>query len=182
MVVGVNWLMLCPEYSRYVFWAHYCSSCTLRSFFTFCKLSWPGKPMTPLWLLLSLPVIIVKVAESLNRDIGTVSKWCDLWMMQLCACKTKTMIVSSHVKHNESPVTHINHWRNCAEGLRWPCYIGSDIWFQDDFWEASSLGFQRSFSNTSSLEAVLAGFLWYVAPREMLMGFVLPVLEYCSAV
>ena len=36
----------------------------------------------------------VAVAESLIRDLGRVSEWCDLWGMKLNASKTKTMIVS----------------------------------------------------------------------------------------
>ena len=36
----------------------------------------------------------VTVAESLSRDLVIVSEWCDIWGMQLNACKTKTMIVS----------------------------------------------------------------------------------------
>ena len=38
MVVEVNWLMLYQECRRAVFWARYCSSCTLLSFFTFEKI------------------------------------------------------------------------------------------------------------------------------------------------
>ena len=49
MVVGVNWLTLCQEFCRAVFWAHYCSSSTPRSFFPFCRISWSVMPMTPLW-------------------------------------------------------------------------------------------------------------------------------------
>ena len=33
------------------------------------------------------------VSESMNRDIKSVSVWCDLWGMKLNATKTKTMIV-----------------------------------------------------------------------------------------
>ena len=40
------------------------------------------------------PGIRVAVAESLIRDLGRVSEWCDLWGMKLNASKTKTMIVS----------------------------------------------------------------------------------------
>ena len=36
----------------------------------------------------------VAVAESLIRDLGRVSDWCDLWGMKLNATKAKTMIVS----------------------------------------------------------------------------------------
>ena len=35
----------------------------------------------------------VTVAESLNRDIGCVSEWCDIWRDELNASNTKTMIV-----------------------------------------------------------------------------------------
>ena len=35
----VNWLTLYQECRRAVFWARYCSSCTLRSFFPFWKIS-----------------------------------------------------------------------------------------------------------------------------------------------
>ena len=38
-----------------VFWAHYCTSCTLRSFFTFWKRSGSVMLMTPLWWLLCYP-------------------------------------------------------------------------------------------------------------------------------
>ena len=36
----------------------------------------------------------VALAESLIRDLGRVSEWCDLWGMKLNASQTKTMIVS----------------------------------------------------------------------------------------
>ena len=40
IVVGVNWLTLYQECRRAVFWANYCSSCALRSFFPFWKITW----------------------------------------------------------------------------------------------------------------------------------------------
>ena len=40
------------------------------------------------------PGIRVPVTESLIRDLGRVSEWCDLWGMKLNASKTRTMIVS----------------------------------------------------------------------------------------
>ena len=39
------------------------------------------------------PCVRVAVAESLIRDLGRVSEWCDLWGMKLNASKTKTVIV-----------------------------------------------------------------------------------------
>ena len=50
------------------------------------------------------PGVRVIVAESLIRDLGRVSEWCDLWGMKLNASKTKIMIVSwSRTMHPLSP-------------------------------------------------------------------------------
>ena len=51
--------------------------CSLRSFFTFWKISWSVMLMTPLYV--QSPGVRVAVAESLIRDLGRVSEWCDLW-------------------------------------------------------------------------------------------------------
>ena len=40
------------------------------------------------------PGVRVAGAESVIRDLGRISEWCDLWGMKLNASKTKTMIVS----------------------------------------------------------------------------------------
>ena len=54
------------------------------------------------------PGISVAVAESLIRDLGTVSEWCDLRGMKFNASKTKTMIVSrSLTMHPQSPLLTI---------------------------------------------------------------------------
>ena len=50
------------------------------------------------------PGVRVAVEESLIRDLGRVSEWCDLWGMKLNATKTKTMIISrSRTVHPQSP-------------------------------------------------------------------------------
>ena len=50
------------------------------------------------------PGVRVAVAESLIRDLGRLSEWCDLWWIKLTASKTKTMIVSrSRTMHPHSP-------------------------------------------------------------------------------
>ena len=76
-----------------MFWARYCSSCTLRSIFPFCKLIGYADDAT-LMAVVPSPGVTVAVAESLIRDLGRVSEWCDLWGMKLNASKTKAMIVS----------------------------------------------------------------------------------------
>ena len=47
------------------------------------------------------PGVRVTVAESLIRNLGRVSEWCDLWGIKLNASKTKTMIVSWSRMHSE---------------------------------------------------------------------------------
>ena len=50
------------------------------------------------------PAVRVAVTESLIRDLGRVSEWCDLWGMKLNASKTKNMIVSrSRTMRPQSP-------------------------------------------------------------------------------
>ena len=50
------------------------------------------------------PGVRVAVTQYLNRDLGRVSEWCNLWGMKLNASKTKTMIVSrSRTLHPQSP-------------------------------------------------------------------------------
>ena len=44
--------------------------------------------------VLPSPGVRVAVAESLIRDLGRASEWCDHWGMKLNASKAKTMIVS----------------------------------------------------------------------------------------
>ena len=57
-----------------------------------------------LMAVVSSPGIRFAVAESLIRDLGRVSEWCDLWGMKLNATNTKTMIVSrSRKMHPQSP-------------------------------------------------------------------------------
>ena len=54
------------------------------------------------------PGVRAAVAESMIRDLGRVSEWCDLWGMKLNASKTKTMIVSrSRPMHPQSPLLTI---------------------------------------------------------------------------
>ena len=50
------------------------------------------------------PGVRFAVTESLIRDLGKVSEWCDLWRMKLNVSKTKTMIVSRYrTMHPQSP-------------------------------------------------------------------------------
>ena len=52
--------------------------------------------MTTLIGVVPSPGVGVTVGESLIRDLGRISEWCDLWEMKLNERKTKTMIVSRY--------------------------------------------------------------------------------------
>ena len=69
----------------------------------------------------------VTVAESLIRNLGRLSEWCDLWGMKLNASKTKTMIISRlctmHAK--SGPLGISRTVLKDSDDLN--CYIRSDI-------------------------------------------------------
>ena len=74
MVVGVNWLMLCEECIRAVFWARYCSFCTLRSFFCILENKLIGyADDSTVMAVVPSPGVRITVAESLIRDLGWIS-------------------------------------------------------------------------------------------------------------
>ena len=123
----------------------------------------------------------VTVAESLIRDLGRVSECCDLWGMKLNASKTKIMIVSSsRTMHPQSP----------------PLIIGGTVLKESDDLVIFGLTFDskmtyekhlRSVSRAASQRLCILRKFWRVFHDRSLLGrcflgFVLPVLEYCSAV
>ena len=123
----------------------------------------------------------VTVAESLNRDLVRVNAWCDLWGMKLNASKTKAMIVSrSRTMHPQSP----------------PLTIDGTVLMESDDLDIlgvtfdSKLTFEKHLRSVSRAASQRLGVLrksWRVFHDKLLIGrcfcgFVLPVLEYCSAV
>ena len=125
------------------------------------------------------PGLRVAVAESLCRDL--VGAWCDLWGMKLNASKTKTMIVSrSRTMHPQSPALAIG---------------GTVLKESDDLIILgvtfdSKMTFEKHIRTVSRAASQRLGILrksWQVFHDRLLLGrcfrgFVLPVLEYCSAV
>ena len=78
-----------------VFLARYCSSCSLRNSFSILENKLIGyADDSTLMAVVPSPGVRVAVAESLIRDLGRVSEWCNLWGMKLNASKTKTMMDS----------------------------------------------------------------------------------------
>ena len=94
------------------------------------------------------PGVRVAVAESLIRDLGRVSEWCDLWGMKLNASKTKTMIVSrSRTTHPQSP----------------PLTIGGTVLKESDVLVISGVTFDSKFT----FESIFA---WF--PEQLLKDLV----------
>ena len=127
------------------------------------------------------PGVRVAVAESLIRDLGRVSEWCDLWGTKLNASKTKTMIVlRSHTMHPQSP----------------PLTIGRTVLKESDDLVIlgvtfdSKITFEKHLRTVSRAASQSLGILrksWLVFHDRSLLGrcflgFVLAVFEYCSAV
>ena len=123
----------------------------------------------------------VTVAESVNRDLIRVNAWCDLLGMKLNASKTETMIVSrSRTMHIQSP----------------PLTIDRTVLKESDDMDTlgvtfdSKLTFEKHLCSVSRAASQRLGILrksWRVFHDKLLIGrrfwgFVLPVLEYCSAV
>ena len=119
--------------------------------------------------------------ESLIRNLGRVSEWCDLWGMKLNVSKTKTMIASrSRTKHAQSP----------------PLTIGGTVLKESDdliIWGVtfdSKMTFEKHLRSVSRAASQRLGILrksWRVFHDRSLLGrcfrgFVLQVFEYCSAV
>ena len=123
----------------------------------------------------------VAVVESLIRDLGRVSELCDLWGMKLNATKIKTVIVSrSRTMHPLSP----------------PLTIGGTVLKESDDLVIlgvtfdSKMTFEKHLRSVSRAPSRRLGILkksWRVLHDRSLLGrcfrgFVLPVLEYGSAV
>ena len=127
------------------------------------------------------PGVRVTVAESLDRDLVRVNAWCDLLGMKLNASKTKTMIVSrSSTMHPQPPSLTI-------DGTVLKESVDLDILgvaFDSKFTFQKHL---RSVSRAASQRRGILRKSWRVFHGRLLIGrcfwgFVLPVLEYCSAV
>ena len=116
------------------------------------------------------------VAESVGRDLMKVSEWCDLRGMKLNGIKTKTMKVSrSHTMHPQSPALTIS---------------GAVLKGSDDLVILGVTFDSKMTCSVSKAASQRLGILrksWQVFHDRLLLGrcfngFVLPVLEYCSAV
>ena len=110
-----------------------------------------------------------------------VSEWCDLWRIKLNVSKTNTMIFSrSLTMHPQSPILTIG-----GTVLK-----GSDDLIILGVTFDSKMTFEKYLRSVSRAASQRLGILrksWEVFHDRLLLGiyfrgFVLPVLEYCSAV
>ena len=104
-VVGLNWLMLCQECRR---------GCVLGPLSLLLYTSEVFSNQHSFFADTSTLMAVVPstgsrvaVAESMIRDLGRVSEWCDLWGMKSDVSKTKTKIVSrsSTIRPQSPPLT-----------------------------------------------------------------------------
>ena len=127
------------------------------------------------------PGVRVTVAESLNSDLVRVNAWCELWGMKLNASKTKTMIVSrSRTMHPLPPPLTIDGTllKECDDLDILGVTFDSKLTFEKHL---------RSVSRAASQRFDILRKSWRVFHDRLLIGrcfwgFVLLVLEYCSAV
>ena len=123
----------------------------------------------------------VVLSESLIRDLGRVSEWCDLWVMKLNASKAKAMIGSrSRTMHPQSPPLSIagTALKEFDDLVILGVTLDSKMTFEKHL---------RSVSRAASQRLGIFSKSWLVFHDRSLLGrcfrgFVLPVLEYCSAV
>ena len=134
-----------------------------------------------LMAVMPFPCVRVAVAESLIRDLGIVSEWCEFWGMKFIASKTKTMIVSwSRTVHPQSPPLTIGGTvlKECDDLVILGVTFDSKMTFEKRL---------RSISRAASQRLSILRKSCRVFHDRSLLGrcfrdFVLPVLEYCTAV
>ena len=127
------------------------------------------------------PGLRVAVAESLSRDLVKGSEWCDLWRMKLNASKTKTMIASwSRTMHPQSPALTIGGTvlKESDDLVILGVTFDSKMIFEKHLHFVSRTASQRLDILRKSWQV----FHGRLLPGRCFRGFVLPVLEYCSAV
>ena len=127
------------------------------------------------------PGVRVAVTESLIHDLGRVSEWCDLCWMKLNVSKTKTLIVSrSRTMHPQSPSSTIGGTvlKESDDLVILGATFDSKVTFEKHLCSVSRAASQRLCILRKSYrvfhDRLLLG--------RCFRGFVLAVLEYCSAV
>ena len=123
----------------------------------------------------------VAVSESMNSDLNSVSVWCNLWGMKLKVSKTKTMIVS-RFRTVHSQLTPLTLDRTVLKE-------SADLVILRVMFD-TKMRFENHLHSVSSAAAQRLGIMrksWQIFQDQSLIlrsfwSFVIPVLEYCSAV
>ena len=181
-VVGVNWLTSCQECRRAVFFCRLLFLLYTTELFSILKNKLKGyADDSTLIAVVPSPGVRVSVAESLSRDLMKVSEWCDLLGMKLNASKGKTMIVSRlRTMHPQSPALTIGGTvlKESDDLVILGVTFDSKIIFEKHLRTVSRAASQRLGILRKSLQV----FHDRLLRGRCFRGFVLPVLEYCSAV
>ena len=122
----------------------------------------------------------VAVSEPMNRDLNTAGVWCNLSGMKLNASKTKTMIVSrSRTVHPQLTALTLDGTvlKESADLVLLGVTFDAKMTFEKHLRSVSSaaaqrIGIMRKSWQVFHYRSLLLRSLW---------SFVLPVLEYCSA-
>ena len=123
----------------------------------------------------------VAVSESMNRYLNRDSVWCNLWRMKLNASKTKTIIVSRSltVRPQLTPLTLAGTvLKESADLVTLGVTFDAKMTFEKHIRFVSSAAAQRLIIMRKSFQV----FHDQSLVQRSFWSFVLPVLEYCSAV
>jgi len=130
---------------------------------------------------ISSPVDRASVSQSLERDLVRVSDWCSLWCMKLNTDKTKTMLVSrSRTVNPPAPALYLDgvELKNVKSLVILGVTFDSKLTFEEHL---------RLVSKSVSQRIGILRKSWKVFRDSQVLlrcfnCFLLPVLEYCSAV
>ena len=123
----------------------------------------------------------VAISEPMNRDLNRISVWCDQWGMKLNASMNKIMIVSrSRAVHPQlTPLTlDTTVLKESADLVILGVTFDAKMTFEKHLCSVSRAAYQRLGILRKSWQVFHDGLLL----RRCFLDFVLPVLEYCSAV
>ena len=127
------------------------------------------------------PGVRVTVAEYQSRDLVEVSEWCDLWLMKLNMNTTKIILVSRPcTMHTQCSVLTIGGTvlKESDDQVILEVILNSKMTFENHL---------RTVSREASQRLGILRKFWQVFHDRLLLercfrGFVVPVLEYGSAV
>ena len=131
------------------------------------------------WWMLCHPKALELQRKSTWNWPRQLNEWCNFWQMKLNTSKTKTMIVCwSRTMHPHSPTLTVGGTvlkESDDLYILWVTF-DSEMTFEKHHRSFTRADTQRRGLRKSGGNSMIDCFLW-----DAFLGFVLPVLEYCSA-